>query len=157
MSAVSIVSSVVGSSARLSTSERITAGCLSLAAIILLFTAAWLVPSGTGIGTHTQLGIPACSWPATLGMPCPSCGMTTSFALAADGRFVDSARAQPFGFVLAVGTAGFAIASALGAFTGSRMLSAVTGSVGGKFWWCLGAFALLAWGYKILTFRGLIS
>lgn len=157
MSAASIASPIAGSSARLSTSERITAGFLSLAAITLLSIAAWLVPSGTGMGTHTQLGIPTCSWPVTLGMPCPSCGMTTSFALAADGRFIDSARAQPFGFALAVGAAGFAVASALGALTGSRILGAVTGSVGGKFWWWMGAFALLAWGYKILVFRGLIS
>lgn len=86
--------------AHLSTRERLVVAALSLCAITLLSVAAWLQPASAGMGTHTQLGIPACSWPATIGLPCPSCGMTTAFALAADGRFFDSFRAQPIGFCL---------------------------------------------------------
>ena len=119
--------------------------------------AAWLQPASAGMGTHTQLGIPACSWPATVGLPCPSCGMTTAFALAADGRFLDSFRAQPMGFLLAIVTAGFAVVSSYAALTGSRMLSAITDKIGGRFWWFFGAAILLSWGYKMLTFGGLIA
>ncbi len=145
-----------GQSQRLSIQERLTIAALSICAITLLSVAAWLQPSSEGMGTHTQLGISACSWPATIGLPCPSCGMTTAFALAADGRFFDSFLAQPLGFLLAVGTAGFAVVSVYVALTGSRMLGAITDKIGGKFWWVLGAVVLLSWGYKMLTFRGLL-
>ena len=143
--------------AHLSTRERLVVAALSLCAITLLSVAAWLQPASAGMGTHTQLGIPACSWPATVGLPCPSCGMTTAFALAADGRFLDSLRAQPMGFLLAIVTAGFAVVSSYAALTGSRMLSAITDKIGGRFWWFFGAAILLSWGYKMLTFGGLIA
>jgi len=42
---------------------------------------------------------------AATGRPCPTCGVTTSFVLAAHGRFYDALVNQPFGlmcFVLAV-------------------------------------------------------
>lgn len=142
---------------RLSIQERLIIAALSLCAITLLCVAAWLQPSAEGMGTHTQLGIPACSWPATIGLPCPSCGMTTAFALAADGRFFDSFMAQPSGFLLAVAAAGFAVVSAYAALTGSRMLNAITVKIGGRFWWVFGAVVLFSWGYKIMTFRGWIS
>ena len=143
--------------AHLSTRERLVVAALSLCAITLLSVAAWLQPASVGMGTHTQLGIPACSWPATVGLPCPSCGMTTAFALAADGRFFDSFRAQPMGFMLALATAVFAVVSSYAALTGSRMLSAITDKIGGRFWWVFGAAILLSWGYKMLTFGGLIA
>ena len=34
------------------------------------------------------------------GKPCPTCGVTTSFVLAAHGRFAEALVNQPFGFVL---------------------------------------------------------
>jgi hypothetical protein len=36
----------------------------------------------------------------TTGKPCPTCGVTTSFALAAHGRLFDSFVNQPFGLIL---------------------------------------------------------
>jgi hypothetical protein len=33
------------------------------------------------MSTHTQLGMPPCNFVVLTGKPCPSCGMTTSFAL----------------------------------------------------------------------------
>jgi hypothetical protein len=35
--------------------------------------------------THRQLGLPECTFKHYTGLPCPSCGMTTSFALAVRG------------------------------------------------------------------------
>ena len=46
----------------------------------LLAVAAWLEPSPTGIGTHQQLGLPPCTFWMLFGRPCPTCGMTTSWA-----------------------------------------------------------------------------
>lgn len=64
-----------------------------------------LEPSPTGTGTHCALGLPPCGMLAATGRPCPTCGVTTSFVLAAHGRFYDALVNQPFGlmcFVLAV-------------------------------------------------------
>jgi len=60
----------------------------------------WLVPSPTGTGTHRVLGLPACGMLKMTGKPCPTCGATTSFVLAAHGHWVESFVNQPFGFVV---------------------------------------------------------
>ncbi|MBM3787244.1 MAG: DUF2752 domain-containing protein [Acidobacteria bacterium] len=73
---------------------------LALAAGGVLAVAAGLIPDGNGLGTHTQLGLPACGFRTLTGKACPSCGLTTSFALAVRGRFLDAAAVQPFGFGL---------------------------------------------------------
>jgi len=68
--------------------------CLSLATFKLS-------PDPSGIGTHQQLGLPPCGFIAMSGgYPCPSCGYTTTFTLAAHGRPLDAFANQPFGFVV---------------------------------------------------------
>jgi hypothetical protein len=52
--------------------------------------------------THTKLGLPACSFKTMVGVPCPSCGMTTSFALLVRGDVGNSLRANAAGTVLAL-------------------------------------------------------
>jgi hypothetical protein len=53
--------------------------------------------------THRQLGLPPCTFKTyTGGMPCPSCGMTTSFALLIHGDPVNSLRANWVGTLLAL-------------------------------------------------------
>ncbi|QQS45370.1 MAG: DUF2752 domain-containing protein [Acidobacteriota bacterium] len=76
--------------------------CGSIAAIV---TGRFLTPSATGVGTHEQLGLPACPTLQLTGFPCPSCGLTTSFALAARLDFNSALLVQPFGlaaFILAI-------------------------------------------------------
>jgi hypothetical protein len=76
--------------------------------LILVFAAAaWINPyaaDGTprAMGTHRQLGLPECNFLRLTGVPCPSCGMTTSFALLMHGDPVASLRANPVGTLLAV-------------------------------------------------------
>lgn len=48
----------------------------------------WLTPSPAGFGTHRQLGLPPCEFGAMTGIPCPGCGLTTSFAHTAHGHIV---------------------------------------------------------------------
>ncbi len=67
---------------------------------LVLGIAAWLTPSADGFGTHRQLGLAGCAVMTVTGWPCPMCGMTTTFALMADGRVVDAIYNQPFGVVL---------------------------------------------------------
>lgn len=75
------------------------AGCVLLG---LLATAAWLTPSPQGIGTHQQLGLPPCTVVAWFGFPCPSCGMTTSWAHLLRGHVQDAFRANAGGALLAL-------------------------------------------------------
>jgi hypothetical protein len=53
------------------------------------------------IGTHSQLGLPPCNFVTLTGLPCPSCGMTTSFALLMHGDIAASVRANAVGTLLA--------------------------------------------------------
>lgn len=52
--------------------------------------------------THTQLGMPPCNFVTLTGKPCPSCGMTTSFALLVRGDVAASLRANWVGSVMCV-------------------------------------------------------
>jgi hypothetical protein len=54
------------------------------------------------MGTHTQLGLPPCTFKTLTGLPCPSCGMTTSFALLVRGDVRHSMQANWVGTLLAV-------------------------------------------------------
>lgn len=54
------------------------------------------------MGTHQQLGLPPCNFVRLTGLPCPSCGMTTSFALLVRGDVLASLRANAVGTLLAV-------------------------------------------------------
>jgi hypothetical protein len=51
--------------------------------------------------THLQLGLPTCTVKQVFGIPCPSCGMTTSFALFVRGDLLNSLRANWAGTILA--------------------------------------------------------
>ncbi|MFK7821344.1 MAG: DUF2752 domain-containing protein [Planctomycetaceae bacterium] len=63
--------------------------------------AAYLKPSPAGFGTHRSLGLPPCSFIVMFGKPCPSCGMTTSFAHFVRGQLPSSLRANAAGTILA--------------------------------------------------------
>lgn len=67
---------------------------------IVLGIARRLTPSPGGLGTHRQLGLPPCLFLRLTGVPCPCCGLTTSFAHAARLHFIEALIAQPFGLVV---------------------------------------------------------
>jgi hypothetical protein len=120
----------------------------------VLLLAAWLNPNPQGHGTHTQLGMPACGWAAAFNHPCPTCGMTTSFAYAAHLRFWESFKTQPFAFLLAVGTAaGFWVALHV-AITGSQLGRTCARMVTPRSLWVLTGLAFAAWAYKWVTWVG---
>ena len=82
-------------------------GPRGLLAVWVLFLVAgfglarYLDPDPRGFGTHQRLGLPPCSLRLLCGIPCPSCGMTTSFAHFVRGQFLASFRANPAGLLLA--------------------------------------------------------
>lgn len=63
----------------------------------VLTLAVWLEPDRRGYGTHEQLCLPPCAFRAHFGIPCPSCGLTTSLALTARLRVVQAAYVHPLG------------------------------------------------------------
>jgi Protein of unknown function (DUF2752) len=59
-------------------------------------------PDPRGYGTHERLGLPPCTFRTLFDLPCPSCGMTTSFSCMTRGRFAEAAQANIGGALLAV-------------------------------------------------------
>ena len=130
--------------------SRISNGVFALSAMAVLGIAAALPPDPTGMGTHTRLGLPGCTMLKYTGLPCPFCGMTTSFAHFAHGDPVSSFVAQPMGSVLFLVTLVGAAFFAWRVFT-SHAESADTFVQRVPLWaWLTGAGMLLAgWAYKI--------
>jgi hypothetical protein len=128
---------------------RLTAWAVVVAGVMAAGVSAYLSPDARGLGTHEQLYLPPCSMPAVLGIPCPLCGMTTAFALAARGRFAEAFFCQPVGLLAALAVAGAAIGSlgVLGAGRYPRIRMPERGAV--KLILLAIAVVELAWAYKI--------
>jgi hypothetical protein len=81
---------------------------VALGLISIFSIAIWLNPYDAAgqpkrMETHRQMGLPPCTFYVwTNGYPCPSCGMTTSFALLMHGDVVNSVRANAVGTLLAI-------------------------------------------------------
>lgn len=133
---------------------RAIAGCAALGALGVLSLAAYLRPASEGYGTHEQLGMLPCTWAAVLDRPCPTCGMTTSFAHAANGSLLASFTAQPFGALLALLTASAFWGGMHVCVTGSRLGRIYALLLRQRSLWILGAILLVAWGYKLATWPG---
>lgn len=80
--------------------ERLTWAGVAIVAATALVMAFRLTPDPSGHGTHVQLGLEPCGMVKILNMPCPSCGMTTSWAWMAHGRPFKAVATQPFGALL---------------------------------------------------------
>jgi len=79
----------------------ITVGLVAVFAI-----AAWLNPYESDgrprcQETHRQMGLPPCTFYEVTKLPCPSCGMTTSFSLLIHGDVWNSLKANAVGTLLA--------------------------------------------------------
>lgn len=90
-------------------------------------------------------------WAERFDAPCATCGMTTAFALAADGNFVRSFRAQPLGMLLAVGTASLFWLGLYVSATGSSLGVRLMGLITGRALVVLAVAVAAAWAYKAFT------
>ena len=88
-------------SAALSPRARILTALVGIGLVAALFLAGNLRPDPRGWGTHEQLGLPPCTLKSVTGWRCPACGMTTSWALAAQGRLAEALRVHTSGTMLA--------------------------------------------------------
>ena len=136
--------------------RRVIGASAALAAATVLGIAAWLHPSERGIGTHQQMMAAPCGWIANFDLPCPTCGMTTAFAHAADGNLVASFLAQPAGFALALLTAATLLLGASVAVTGSDVSGALRRLWGPRTAWGIASAVAAAWVYKILSYKGVV-
>jgi hypothetical protein len=86
---------------RLGKTTRFLLVGFALILVAILIVASRLEPDPKGFGTHTQLGLWPCAFRFTTGRPCPTCGMTTSFAWFVRANLVQSWRANPAGSLIA--------------------------------------------------------
>jgi hypothetical protein len=134
--------------------ERALAGAVAVGCLGVLGLAAWLSPAERGHGTHTQIGLPPCSWAVWFDKPCPTCGMTTAFSQAGEARWLSAFLTQPAGAALSLMTA---VAFWLGlhaCLTGSRVGSMTGWMVRPRMITALAAGLIVAWVYKIVSWNG---
>jgi hypothetical protein len=145
-----------GSDLRFTRQDQIWYFSIAGSSAAILLIGRLLRPSAEGVGTHQQLGLPPCAFLHLTGIPCPSCGLTTSVAHAAHLHFTQSIVTQPFGFIVFV----FALLSIPFSiyFINRRIpLSALADLPGRKFAAGLMlALFLLSWFYKIAAIKSLI-
>jgi len=79
--------------------DRVQYSVTLAGSLAVLTISRMLEPSPHGFGTHRQLGLPPCLFLNLTGIPCPSCGLTTSFAHAVRLHLYESLIAQPFGLL----------------------------------------------------------
>jgi hypothetical protein len=127
----------------------------ALLGVVLLAVLAWFVaPDPRGYGTHEKLGLPPCAMMKWFHVPCPGCGVTTSVTLAAHARFLDAARTQPFGLVVAFAIPLAAVWALVGHFRGRDLYrDLVAVRLRPWLWWIGGALAL-SWFYKLAVVFG---
>jgi hypothetical protein len=153
-SGVPLIRSVPLQPLRLGVGGRLLAGFIAAGCLGLLVTAAVLKPNPNGTGTHTALGLESCQFMQRTGIPCPSCGMTTSFAYFVRGNILASLYVQPMGTLLAflaAMTFWLALYVAVSGKPAYRMLRFLPGNK-----WVMGLvfFGILAWGWKIYIHVG---
>ena len=136
---------------------RINGLLVGIISVSLLTVAAYVTPDPSGMGTHTQLGQPECSWVRNWNIPCPTCGMTTAFAHTVRGNLLTAFKTQPFGFFLALATMFGALWSLQALLTGRCWRINWFRIRPGIFSVVVVILLLAAWGYKVLATRGNIG
>lgn len=128
---------------------RLVAAVLGLGLLAPLVTACLLTPSPEGRGTHQQLGLPPCTIVVLFGRPCPTCGMTTSWAHVVRGQLGAALRANVGGTLLcliAMVAAPWLLASAL---RGRWVLGRLDSNVGAWIGVAVALVTLLDWLWRL--------
>lgn len=137
--------------------DRIRYLAISGVAAIVLLIARLLQPSPNGVGTHTQMGLAPCPFLHFTGIPCPSCGWTTSVSHSARLHFYEAFMAQPFGLIVFFGAV---LSIPLSLYLIHRRIpwSRLNEWRGRSLaMYALLALFLLSWLYKIAAMKGLFA
>jgi hypothetical protein len=129
---------------------RLVLGAVGLGLLFLFAVAAVLKPNPYLMGTHQQLGLPPCSFLMLFGIPCPTCGMTTAWALLMHGEFIRALLANTGGVLLAVLAIAAAPWSMISAVRGRWFLWKPYGEAVGCVSAVILAITLIQWGYRLL-------
>lgn len=129
---------------------RVLAFILAAGCLTVLLTAARLKPSHLGYGSHTDLGLQRCEFMARTGLPCPSCGMTTSFTWFVRGNLLASLYVQPMGTVVAVLAAVTVWIGFYVALTGRPVYRLLRVVPARYYYLPLFVLAILGWAWKII-------
>jgi hypothetical protein len=141
---------------KLSPAPRLGAAIIAIACVSVLAVATTITPSPAGFGTHTDMGFPACNFLAVTGLPCPSCGMTTSFAWFVRGNVLASLYVQPAGTLLAAAAGMMFWAGVYIAATGKPVYRLLARLPGPYYVIVPLAIGIAAWAWKIfLQLRGI--
>lgn len=130
-------------------SGRLLAAGIAVGCLIPLLIATQLRPSPDGLATHRELGLPSCAFLDRTGIPCPTCGMTTSWSWFVRGNLAASLYIQPMGTVLAILAVCCVQVGAYVAITG-RPIQRLLRVLPSRYYFLpLLCFGLAAWGWKI--------
>lgn len=135
-------------------SRRAAAFAIAAACVAPLLVAAMLSPSPTGMDTHRQLGLPACTWPGLFGVPCVTCGMTTAFALTVRGSVIQAFLTQPAGSLLCFAAAVGAVVGGWTALSGRPVHRFLSPLARPRTVWVAASMLVAAWAWKIAAVRG---
>ena len=138
------------SPSRLGPGRRLLALGVGVGCLAVLVLAALLPPNPAGVGSHRALGLNSCQFLDSTGLPCPSCGMTTSFTWFARGNLLASVYVQPMGAALASIAAGCAWGGFYVAATGRPVYRLLRLMPGRYYLFPLLALGVLGWGWKVL-------
>lgn len=141
---------------RLGMGYRALALCIALGSFAILVIGARLTPNPGGLGTHLSMGFQPCQFLYRTGMPCPTCGMTTSVTYLAHGHLLASLWVQPMGTVVGLACAAAFWIGLYTAATGRQAMRLLHTLPTGYYVLYIMFFAIAAWGWKIvLHWRGL--
>jgi TRAP-type C4-dicarboxylate transport system permease small subunit len=139
--------------------DRLIGAALFLPCSIVLGLAGYLTPDVSGVGTHQQLGLSECIFLVWTGIPCPMCGMTTTFSHMAHLEPFDALLNQPFGVALFLATLFLAVLGGVELVKpAARWRTAVAWASARDRTLALALLAglVLGWVYKILLMQGIL-
>ncbi len=136
--------------------RRLRGAVLFVFVLAVLAVFGTLQPDSSGMGTHEQLSLPACSFLARTGWPCPTCGLTTSLAAMAHGDVALACRAHPFGVAVFLALLAAGLAGGMDLLTAGEIFNKKD-VLRPRAWWALaaGGGLLLGWAVKLAV--GVVS
>lgn len=115
----------------------------------ILITPFFLTPDKRGFGTHEEIYLPPCTFHALTGLPCPACGLTTSFTYMARFEIKKAFLTHPFGALLFISLVGLFFFSIINLFRRKNLnLKRINWS---KVGYIIFILVSLSWIYKLVT------